>query len=161
MLKTYLADLIFTSPFVGSAWIVLFSVIVSSAIIFNAWFRRFPFPWATFKDASLDIWEKTKIYLPNALWQQVLLVTIFFWLRTLIGLELALVVSALFFGLIGHMGNPALMGWCAAMGLVYCLFYNRYPNVWILVFAHGYLGTVFHSFTSDSFNQGMRVWRRD
>jgi len=160
-LKTFLGDLIFTSPLVGSWWMVLLSFVVSSLIIFNAWFRKYPIAWVEPKVMALELWEKTKKYFPNALWQQAIFVTVFFWSKEVWGWEIATVVSAIAFGLVGHMGVPLLMGWCAAMGCVYGIFYNHYPNIWILIVTHGYLATILFSFTPESLTQGGRVWRRE
>lgn len=162
MVKEYFHQLIFTSPFEGFFPIAGFALIVGSAIILAAWFRRDTWPWSDLREMSEDLWEKTKRYFPNALWQEAILVTLFFWLRAA-GMELwaAAIIVGLFFGMVGHFGNRALMGWTAGMGVAYCLFYEQYHNVWLLSLAHGYVGTVFHACTPERFNEGLRVWRRD
>lgn len=161
MLKTFFADLIFTSPFMGIGWMLLVSAAIYGLIVFNAWFTKIPWPWPDFKTMSSDLWEKTKIYFPNALWQDVLIVTIFFWLKEAIGFELAIASTALLFGMLGHMANPLLMGWCTAMGFLFCLHYNHYHNVFVLIPVHGFLATMLHIFTKLEMNLGFRVWRRE
>ncbi len=154
----YLKTLL-TAPLIGAEWMWLFIIVVSAVMMATAWFRR-DVPMLSGNLSELSPLLDWKYFL-FVIAQQIVVVSIFFWMQKSGASERAsLITASLIFGAIGHFGNRGLEGWTTAMGLAYLTMWGEFHNILSLVLGHYFLSKVYRRFSPDSYNEGMVVWRR-